>query len=116
MSDSVKELSERLRKVVEDRDWKQFHNPTQLAMDISVEAGELLELFQWKLEKDLPKLMVDKREKIEEELADVFLSCIKFATVNNIDLISAAWKKVEEMERKYPVEKAKGSNRKYNEL
>jgi len=116
MSDSVTELSERLRKVVGDRDWKQFHNPTQLAMDISVEAGELLELFQWKLENELPKLMVEKRAKIGEELADVFLSCLKFANFNNIDIIAAAWNKVEEMEKKYPVEKAKGSNRKYNEL
>ena len=116
MSDSVKELSERLKKVVEDRDWKQFHNPTQLAVDISVEAGELLEVFQWKLEKDLPKLMVDRKEKIEEELADVFLSCLKFANSAGIDIVAAAWKKVEGMERKYPVEKAKGSNRKYNEL
>ena len=118
MSDNVKELSERMAKVIRERGWERFDNPTQQAMDIAVEAGELLELFQWKPEKDLPQHMKEKKERIEAELADVFLSCIKFATINDIDLISAAWKKVEEMELKYPADKvrASGSWKKHNEL
>jgi len=117
MSDSVKELSDRIAKSVRDREWDKFHNPTQEAMDIAVEAGELLELFQWRLEKQLPQLMKEKRERIEEELADVFLSCLKFASSNKIDIISAAWKKVEEIERKYPPEKCKGDSwKKHDEL
>lgn len=117
MSDSVKELTERMAKIIKERGWERFDNPTQQAMDIAVEAGELLELFQWRLEKDLPQLMVEKKARIEEELADVFLSCIKFATVNNIDLVSAAWKKVEDMERKYPADKVKGQGwKKHDEL
>ena len=114
--DRLAELQERLKRFVDERDWKQFHNPTQLAMDISVEASELLELFQWKLEKELPQVMKDKKSKIEEELGDVFMTCLKFANETNIDILAAAERKFLEMERKYPVEKAKGSNKKYNEL
>jgi NTP pyrophosphatase (non-canonical NTP hydrolase) len=63
MPDRLEQLQEKLKRFVEERDWKQFHNPTQLAMDISVEASELLELFQWKLEKELPQAMKDKKAR-----------------------------------------------------
>ena len=115
MPDRLEELQEKLKRFVEERDWHQFHNPTQLAMDISVEAGELLELFQWKMEKELPQVMKEKREKVEAELADVFLSCLKFSNHTGIDIMAAAEKKFAEMGSKYPADKVRGKNKKYDE-
>src|SRR3989344_6964891 len=103
--DSVEDLSNKLKQFVKDRDWEQFNNPTQLAVDISVEANELLELFQWKKENELSQVLIEKKDKIEEELGDVFLSCLQFANHANIDVLKAAQKKFIETERKYPVDK-----------
>ncbi len=114
--DSVEELSNKLKQFVKERDWGQFHNPTQLAMDISVEASELLELFQWKKENELSQVLIDKKDKIEDELGDVFLSCLKFANETDINILAAANKKFLDMERKYPIGKSKGQNKKYTEL
>ena len=97
----------------EDRDWAQFHNPKDLALSISIEAAELLEAFQWS-GADLE--VVGKHGKQVEELADIVIYCIYLADALGIDLPDALAAKIEENERKYPVEKARGNARKYTEL
>lgn len=96
-----------------ERDWAQFHNPKDLAISISIEAGELLELFQWS-GTDLKRS--DKESLIEAELADVAIYCMYLADALGTDLPSLISRKLEEDRRKYPVEKAKGTSRKYSEL
>lgn len=97
----------------DERDWTQFHNPKDLAISISIEASELLELFQWS-GADLERQ--DKRGQIGEELADVMIYCMYLANSLGTDVPTLISKKLEEDKRKYPVEKAKGTARKYTEL
>lgn len=93
-----------------ERDWEQFHNPKDLSLAISIEAGELLEQFLWKDEKDASK------EKIKEELADVFAYAFLLAEKYKFDVKSIVLDKVKKNNEKYPVAKAKGTAKKYNEL
>ena len=100
---------ERIRKFTLDRDWDQFHSPANLAKSISIEANELLECFQWNDDNyDL--------EEVKEELADVINYCLQMANKLNLDVIDIVNKKMDETEKKYPVEKAKGVSTKYNKL
>jgi NTP pyrophosphatase (non-canonical NTP hydrolase) len=113
----TEKLSEKLRKFSKERDWDQFHTPKNLACSIAVESSELLELFQWsKGQSDWGVISeIEFREKVEKELADILLYVIRFADKANIDLQLACEKKIIENSQKYPVEKFKGSDRKYNE-
>ena len=95
------------------RDWKQFHNPKDLAISLSLEAAELLEVFQWSAD-DLT--CEDKIDKIREELADVVSYCILMADACGLDLDEIVQAKVKKNNEKYPVEKAYGSKKKYTEL
>ena len=97
----------------EERDWSQFHNPKDLALSISLEAAELLEVFQWS-GADLE--VAEKADEAREELADVAIYCIYMADRLGVDLAKAISEKIDENARKYPVEKSKGSSRKYDEL
>lgn len=97
----------------DDRDWKQFHNPKDLAISISLEAAELLEIFQWSAEDVVCK---DKMDKIREELADVVNYCILMADTCGLDLDEIVREKIKRNNEKYPVEKAFGSKEKYTEL
>lgn len=113
---SVEELKNKVRKFCEDRDWDQFHTPKELAIGISTEANELLQLFRFKSDEDMIKFMnSDRRIEAEEELADIAYFVVRFAQMNNIDLTTAMIRKMEKNNKKYPIEKAKGSNKKYNE-
>lgn len=97
----------------DDRDWKQFHNPKDLAISISLEAAELLEVFQWSAED----VKCEKKlGKIKEELADVVNYCILMADACGLDLDEIVYEKVKRNNEKYPVEKAFGSKEKYTEL
>ena len=100
------------------RDWKQFHNPKDLATAISIEAAELLELFLWKSTDEIEAMISDpsKMEKIQEELADVLIFSLSFSEVTGIDLSSAIRGKLAKNARKYPVDKARGSAKKYTDL
>lgn len=98
-----------IRKFNEERDWDQFHTPANLAKSISIEANELLECFQW---SDTNY----NKEHVCEELADVVNYCIVMADQLHVDLEDIVLKKLEQNIKKYPVEKAKGSAKKYNEL
>ena len=104
----MNELINKLRQFRDDREWKQFHTPENLAKSISIEAGELLECFQW--EKTY------KPENVKDELADVFLYCLLMADSLEVDLIDIAKLKLKKNIEKYPVEKSRGKSNKYNEL
>ncbi len=107
------ETIEQILKFRDDRDWKQFHNPKDLAISISLEAAELLEVFQWSGEDITSD---GKLEKIAEELADVVNYCVLMADVCNLDLDEIVQKKIAVNTAKYPVEKAKGRSDKYDKL
>ncbi len=100
------------------RDWRQFHNPKDLAISISLEAAELLELFQWKDPDEVAVLLADleRHRRISWEMADVFILLISLADILGVDLIKAAFEKLEDNARKYPVARARGNARKYREL
>jgi dCTP diphosphatase len=113
---SLERLRDRLREFATARDWNQFHSPKNLAIALSVEAGELLEHFQWLSDEESLTLPDDKLEKIRDEIADVLLYLIRLADVLNVDLIKSADTKIEANSHKYPVDKAHGNAKKYTEL
>lgn len=92
------------------RDWEQFHNPKDLALALSIEAAELNELFLWKRAEEADK------EKVKEELADVFAYAILLAEKYDFDINQIVMDKIKKNAEKYPIDKAKGSAKKYNEL
>ena len=106
------ETIQRVIKFRDDRDWRQFHTPKDLAISLSLEAAELLELFQWS-GADLE--CTEKSERIREELADVLSYCILMADVCGLDLDAIMNEKIVKNERHYPVERARGSAAKYTE-
>lgn len=113
MDISFEEASERALKFRDDRDWKQFHNPKDLAISVSLEASELLECFQWS-GTDLEA--TDAREHIEEELADVLIYCIYLADAEGIQIPQAICAKLHGNEARYPANKSRGNSKKYTEL
>ena len=106
----IEQIMEELIAFRNERDWEQFHNPKDLALAISVEAGELLELFLWKNADDANK------EKIKEELADILAFSFLLAKNYNLDIKQIVLNKIKHNAEKYPVDKAKGTAKKYNEL
>lgn len=97
----------------DDRNWKQFHNPKDLAISISLEAAELLEVFQW---SGADVVCPDKLDKVREELADVLCYSILMADACGLDMDEIVQEKIIRNNRKYPVDKAYGSKEKYTEL
>lgn len=108
--DSLKEITAEITKFSNDRDWSQFHNSKDLAVALSIESSELLELFLWKGNEDF------NQDKLKEELADVFMYALLLAEKNQLDIKEIIFDKIKKNNEKYPVEKAKGSAKKYNEL
>ncbi|MCK9404116.1 MAG: nucleotide pyrophosphohydrolase [Chitinophagaceae bacterium] len=106
----IQEITEALIQFRNERDWNQFHNPKDLALALSVEAGELLEVFLWKSAGDANK------EKVKEELADVFAFGFLLADKYGFDVKEIIMEKIIRNGEKYPVEKSKGTAKKYNEL
>ncbi len=102
-------LKQRIDKFNKDRDWDQFHTPSNLAKSISIEAAELLECFQWSNEEY-------NKEEVLEELADVMNYCIQMSLVLDVDIVDVINKKMNKTELKYPVDKAKGVSTKYDKL
>lgn len=116
MSDSIKKLQAKIINFREERDWKQFHTPKDLAISVSIEAAELLECFQWKDEKAVKEYLdSDKSSEIDEEMADILIYLIGLSDVLGVDLIKAANRKLDKNAKKYPAEKSKGSAKKYTE-
>ncbi len=108
-----RETINQVLKFRDDRNWKQFHNPKDLALSISLEAAELLEVFQW---SGSDTVCESKKDKIREELADVLIYCILMADVCGLDMDEIVQQKIKLNNAKYPVEKAKDSAIKYDEL
>lgn len=113
---SLEELKIRLRDFSSARDWEQFHSPKNLSMALSVEVAEILEHFQWLTEEQSNNMPKDKLEEVEAELADTLIYLVRLADRLDIDLLASAIRKIEDNERKYPVDKAKGNAKKYTEL
>ena len=115
---TISQLKERIRSFADARDWEQFHSPKNLGMALASEAGELMEHFLWVDLEESRRVCDDtaKRGLIADELADVLIYALRFADVAGIDAAEAVFTKMARNEERYPVEKAKGSSRKYNEL
>lgn len=107
------EIIEALQKFRDDRDWKQFHDSKNLATAISIEAAELNELFLWKTIKESEEVELSK---LKEELADVLSFAFLLAAKHDLEIKEIILEKIEENDKKYPVSKAKGTAKKYNEL
>ena len=116
MPDSLSDLAQQLDRFAKDRDWQQFHSPKNLASALVVEAGELLEHFQWLTEAQSRALTPEKRDAVGAEVADVLLYLIQLTTALGIDPIVAAQAKLQLNELKYPVDLARGTSKKYDEL
>ncbi len=114
----LKRIFEKQREFTKARDWDQFHTPKNLAMALSVEASELVEIFQWLDEKQATAVGSDPklRKKVQDELADVLFYLCRLTDNLGIDLEAAFWEKMEQNAAKYPVEKSKGRTAKYDEL
>jgi len=113
--DGLLALRQQLRNFAEDRDWDQFHSPKNLAIALSVEASELLELFQWLPEHESTTFAAEKLEKVREEMADVLLYLVRLADKLNVDLLQASFQKLDINAKKYPVELARGNSTKYTD-
>lgn len=113
---NLKEVKKRILDFRNKRDWQQFHDPKNLAEAISIEAAELQEVFLWSKVDESRRIAVEKKEKISEELADIFIFCLLFANETGINIEEAIMAKIEKNDKKYPVAKAKGSSKKYKEL
>ena len=112
----IKKITEKIKKFRDDRDWKQFHSPKNLAIDISIEASEVLEHFQWRDKEESLEYAKKHKEEIADELADVAHSLFLLCDDLDINIIKAIEKKIKKNEKKYPIEKSKGNNTKYNKL
>ncbi len=116
MSNEVQALQAALRQFAEERDWGQFHTPKNLAASLSIEAAEVLEHFQWLTDEQSRNLPPERRDQVALEIADVLLYLLQLADKLQIDPLEAAKAKLALNAAKYPVDKAKGSSRKYTEL
>lgn len=114
--DDLEQLRDHLRRFASDREWDQFHSPKNLAIALSVEASELLEHFQWLSEEQSKSMPNAVLSEVRKEMADVLLYLIRLADKLGIDLVEAAQSKLLENAEKYPVEKSKGTSKKYTEL
>ncbi len=112
----LQQLKDIVQTFVAERDWQKFHSPKNIALNLSVEAGELLEKFAWMKEEASFEQVAKNRQEIEDEVADVFISLLSFCNVANIDLSSAMLHKLQQIAAKYPIEKSKGVYTKYNKL
>jgi len=116
MPDSLRDLTVHVDSFATDRDWHQFHSPKNLASALIVEAGELLEHFQWMTEEQSRSLAPDKLDAVSAEIADVLLYLIQLSTALGIDPVAAAEAKLKVNEQKYPVERSRGTSKRSDEL
>lgn len=116
MSSELLELRDSLRVFAAERDWDQFHSPKNLASALTVEAAELLEQFQWLTEEQSRTLPEELRARAADEIADVLLYLVRLADQVNVDLMSAARAKMTRNAAKYPIDKARGTSKKYTEF
>ncbi|MFA7216838.1 MAG: nucleotide pyrophosphohydrolase [Candidatus Paceibacterota bacterium] len=113
---NIKDLTKRIIVFRDARDWKQFHNPKDLALSLVLEATEVMEHFQWKNKEEMEEHLKTHKEDVADELADTLYWILLMGNDFNIDVLKALDKKLKKIEEKYPVEKAKGRHTKYNKL
>ncbi|MEL0636323.1 nucleotide pyrophosphohydrolase [Marinomonas sp. TI.3.20] len=113
--DSLEILKQTMRQFAEEREWDQFHSPKNLSMALAGETAELLDCFRWLTEEASYQLDESQTQAVKEELADVLLFTVRLADKLNIDLMAAAEQKIEKNARHYPIDKVKGSAKKYNQ-
>ena len=116
MNDSIRELTREICAFRDARDWAPFHNPKEMAVAITAEAGELLQHFVWQNAEQSLARVAERRDELASEMADVAILLFEMANDCGVDLAAAMRQKLARNEQRYPVEKARGSNRKYNEL
>lgn len=114
--DKIESLQRRIIDFRNKRDWKQFHNPKDIALSLVLEATEVMEHFQWKNDKEIREHVISHKEEIGDELADVLYWVLLMSHDLEIDIAEALEKKIDKNEQRYPVEKAKGTAKKYSEL
>ena len=112
----MEELIKKLRKFADERDWEQFHSPKNLSMALAVEAGEILECFQWLTEEQSKNLDPEALRRVKEEIGDVQIYLARLADQLGFSPLEAAEEKLKQNKKKYPVEKVKGKAKKYREL
>ena len=114
-----KDLNELIAKIVKfsaDRDWGQFHSPKNLSMAVAAEAGELLEEFMWLTEEQSRNLTTDQLVRVHDEIGDVFICLLNLCHKLKVDVLEAAFQKIDKNQKKYPVEKSRGQSHKYDKL
>lgn len=112
----VNEIVKKIINFRDARDWKQFHNPKDVSLSLVLEAGEVMEHFQWKNKEEIEKYIKTNKDDIGEELADVLYWILLMGHDLDIDVFDALDKKIKKNEEKYPIEKAKGKHTKYDKL
>ena len=113
---TLEDLTKRIIAFRDAREWKQFHNPKDMALSLVLEAGEVMEHFQWKNQEEMKRHIQERGTEIGEELADVLYWVLLMGNDFGIDVVQALEKKIEKNEAKYPIEKAKGNHTKYTQL
>jgi len=116
MSDSIAGLTARIRDFVAAREWQQYHNPKDMAVAIAAEAGELLQHFVWQQPDQVDRRAEEKHDEIASEIADVGILLFEMADLLGMNLGEVMEAKIERNEHRYPAEKSRGNNLKYNEL
>ncbi len=116
MNDSISSLTQRIQTFVDARDWRQFHNPKDLAVAIAAEAGELMQHFVWQQEEQIKDRVRRNRSEIASEVADVAILLFEFADNLGLNLGDVMAEKIAANEERYPVAKSRGNNLKYSEL
>jgi NTP pyrophosphatase (non-canonical NTP hydrolase) len=116
MAQDLQAITKRILDFRNQRNWKQFHNAKDMAISLTLESSELLELFQWKNEHEVKDYLLNNKEKISDELADVLYWVLLMANDLDIDLNESLNEKMDKNEAKYPVEKSKNNHKKYTEL
>lgn len=116
MSTSIAELQAAIRRFCDERDWDQFHNPKDLSISLALEAAEVMEHFQWKNADEMAEHVARHKADVGEELVDVLFQVLLMANKLDIDISASFDKKMAKNAAKYPVEKSKGSHKKYTEL
>lgn len=116
MSDSIAALTDRIQRFVDARDWRVYHNPKDLSVAIAAEAGELMQHFVWQQDDQIAGRVEAKRDEIASEIADVAILLFELADNLGLNLGEVMERKIAYNESRYPVEKARGNNRKYSEL
>ncbi len=115
MEDTLNKLKKEVVDFIEERDWKQFHNPKDIAMALSIETSELAELFLWVSQEKSYDIVQEKKEAISDEMADVFAYLLSLSEATGINLEKALLNKIDKNRQKYPIDKVKGSYKKYTD-